>query len=174
MIGEIMKTKIICLLIICFLITGCSYVMDSVEGILTNRASFSINAFYVKEDGTLLISWTESLTGESLESFAGYEVYIITKPWDEFGTYELLAAPYNISPQSFFRVVGALGSPYTRTAVIPVLPSDLNGDGEYYVRLGIIKRKKDEDDNYYVMNVENYRIYTSLSRISGYQPVSIY
>ena len=172
-----MKTKIICLIIflmMCFSITGCSYVMDSVEGGLTGRASFSINASYMEKDGTLLISWTKSITGENVESFAGYEVYIITKPWDEFGTYELLAAPYNISPQSFFRVVNALGFPHTQTAVIPVLPSDLNGVGEYYVRVGIIKRKKDEDDNYYVMNVDNYKKYTFLSSVSGYQAVYIY
>jgi hypothetical protein len=156
--------------------------MDSIEGAITGRASFSINVYYEKSAGSLNVSWTESIVGDDIESFAGYEVYIIPKPWDEFGTYELVAAPYDISSSRFFRTIGSLGLYYTKFVSIAVPLSSLNGEGEYYVRLGIIKREKekvkDEDGNetyrYYPMNRYNYENHTFLSRISGYQPVYIY
>ena len=172
MIGS-MKMKII-FLTICFLSIGCSYVMDSFEGAIMNRASFSIDAYYDESAGLLNISWTETVSGE--EGFAGYEVYMILEPWNEFGTYEVIAARFNLQTSSsrFFQTIGSLGSSDTNSVRINVSPTYLNGEGEYYVRLGFIQIGKDENDNYRTVNRYNYINYSSLSKISGYQAVYIH
>ncbi len=67
-------------------LTACSYAMDYVERIITTRASFSVDAEY---DGTnIIISWDES--GGS--NFAGYEIYMTTRPNDEYSDYQVVAA----------------------------------------------------------------------------------
>ena len=174
MIGEYMKVRMICLTI-CFLFTGCSYGMDMLEGAITDRASFSINASY--DSGYLRISWSAS---PSEECFAGYEVYMIPEPWNEFGTYEVIAARYTLYPSSsrFFRTMPELGTRSTRYVNIPVSKSDLRyGEGEYYVRFGIIKMdKEDKDDSEacYPVDSANYINNSSLDKISGYKAVYIY
>jgi hypothetical protein len=173
MIGKYMKIKMICLTI-CFLLTGCSYGMDTLEGIMTNRSDFSINVSYDSTTKNLKISWSES---PSTEGFGGYEVYMISEPWNEFGTYEVIAARYNLYPSSlyFFITKIELGSPTTKNVEIDV--SSLVNPGfrdEYYVRLGIIKMKKDDSDNYYPVNMTNYINYSSLDKISGYKAADIY
>ena len=170
MIGN-MKVQIICLTL-CFLLAGCSYTMDFFESVIMSRAGFSISASYDKSTNSLNIAWSENA---NQDSFAGFEVYMIPQPWNEFGTYEVIAAPYNIqSSPRFFREISSLSSSYTKDVSITVSPSDLNGEGEYYVRLGIIGRGMDEDGNYYIMNTDNYEKHTSISQISGYQPVYIH
>jgi hypothetical protein len=158
-------------LIICFTITGCSYSMDMLEGSLTNRANFSIAASYDEDENILDISWTKSV---SEEGFAGYEIYMILEPWNEFGTYEVIAASFDINPSGhFFRRIGSLGVRDTRSVSIRVTPQDLNGEGEYHVRLGIIKMAKDENDEYYPVTYNNYIRHSRLGSRSGYKTVYI-
>jgi hypothetical protein len=173
--GEKMKVKILCLSI-CFLFTGCSYGMDMLERSMTNRADFSINVSYNSGTKILEISWSES---PSTESFAGYEVYMIMEPWNEYGTYEVIAARYDLYPPSsshFFIQKSELENLTTKNVQINV--STLINPGfryEYYVRLGIIKKRKDENDDYYpINNQSDYINHTSLDKISGYKAVSIY
>ena len=166
--------KILCL-IMCFLITGCSYVMNSLEEGLTSRAGFSINVSYDKSTNYLNISWPGTTTEEG---FAGYEIYMIPTPWNEFGTYDVIAAHYDIqSSTRFFRRISSLGDIASRTASIRMTSADLEGEGEYYVRVGIIKMTKDkdsEDNEYYPVTFTNYIEHSVLSSISGYRPVYIY
>jgi len=155
------------------LITGCSYVTETLEKDGSTRAKFSIKASYDASTNYLTISWSPKEVGER---FAGYEVYMILEPWNEFGTYQVIAACYNINPKAhFFREISWLGSPYITSVQIPVTPEDLNGEGEYYVRLGIISiTSKDKDGNYYPSTFENYVKYSRSTSISGYQAVHIY
>ena len=170
-----MKIKMICLTAI-FLLTGCSYGMDMLERAITDRASFSINAAY--DSGNLKISWSES---PSSDCFAGYEVYIIPEPWNEYGTYEVMAARYTISSAPFFDttpgVLDLLGKPETKSVNINVSPF-VNPNGyrdEYYVRLGIIKMYKDDSDECIKPDSrDKYIRHSSLDKISGYKAVSIY
>jgi len=146
--------------------------MDMIERAMTNRADFSIDASYYS--GKLKISWSEN---PSAEGFAGYEVYIIPERWNEYGTYEVITAPYKISTAPFFfwnsAIETLLKNRLTKSVEIPVSTSSLNGEGEYYVRLGIIKMKKDDDDEYYIVNETNYKSHSTLDKISGYKPVYI-
>ena len=161
-------------LTICFLLIGCSYAMDRFEGLMTERSGFSINTDY--KAGRLEISWSEE---PSDKDFAGYEVYMIPEPWNEYGTYEVIAARYNLHPVHFFCndiiLMSRLGSRSTKYVSIPVLPSQLKGEGEYYVRVGIITMDQDSNTkNPYPVNEPNYKQHSSLESISGYKPVYIY
>ena len=168
-----MKVRMI-FLTICFLLTGCSYGMDMIERSMTDRASFSIDASY--NSGQLTIKWSES---PSAEGFGGYEVYIIPEAWNEYGTYEVIAARHYLYTLPFFSN-STLGDPATRSVSFSISKSDLDGKGgEYYVRLGIIKMNvKDsntEPKTYYdKSNSSEYINHSSIDKISGYKAVYIY
>ncbi|MCL2155966.1 MAG: hypothetical protein FWH53_09905 [Leptospirales bacterium] len=160
-------------LIICFLLTGCSYEMDMVERAITDRASFSIDADYNKYSNTLTISWSVI---PSEEGFGGYEVYIIPEAWNEFGTYEVIAARHTLSSKC--QSIYSLGTRTIRSVNITVDPSNLDGEGEYYVRLGIVKMAvKDSDADpkiYYIgSDSDDYNKHSSVDKISGYKAVYI-
>ena len=164
-------------LIICFSLTGCSYAMDWFEGLIMERASFSISADYdpIPATNNLHIKWSES---PSAKGFAGYEVYMIPEPWNEHGTYEVIAARYDLYPSSshFFQQISGLGSSITKDVYITVSPSDLQGPGEYYVRVGIIRMEKKDSKNdiYYDATISSeYKDHSDLESISGYKPVYI-
>ena len=171
-----MKVRMI-FLIICFLLTGCSYGMDMIEGAITERASFSINASY--QSGQLTISWSESPPAPD-KGFGGYEVYIIPEAWNEYGTYEVIAARHNLFSPNFCYVSGfVLGNSNTRSVSFPLSKFDLDGKGgEYYVRLGIIKMYVEDSDadpkKYYDgSNYIEYINYSTIDKISGYKVVYI-
>ncbi|MCL2025860.1 MAG: hypothetical protein FWG92_03540 [Leptospirales bacterium] len=170
-----MKTQIICLAI-CFLVTGCSYGMDWLEAALMERASFSIDVSY--NSGNLTVSWSESPSDD--KSFGGYEIYMILQPWNEFGTYEVIAARHSLysSSSHFFRHDIFLGNSSQKSITIPVTMSDLTsklgGKGEYYVRVGIIAMDKKDKETYYSATIPyDYNNYSSIDKISGYKAVYI-
>jgi len=164
-----MKVRMICLTI-CLLFTGCSYTMDWFETLMTDRADFSIDVSY--KSGKLSISWSEDPSGKD---FAGYEVYMIPEPWNEYGVYEVIAAQYKLySSSHFFYSRIFLGSSSTKKVKIPVSASQLKGPGEYYVRVGIIKMNYDSNTKKpYPVNELNYKNHSDLDRISGYKAVYI-
>ncbi len=81
------KQRLIILLF--YLLTGCSYVSDYVEGEITNRASFSITAEYNSGTGDVDLSWSET---DSSESFAGIEIYRSKYANDEYAPYGIIGS----------------------------------------------------------------------------------
>ena len=159
-------------LALCFLFTGCSYGMDWFEALLMERSSFSINVSY--NAGNLKITWSEN-PPEINDGFAGYEVYMIPERWNEFGTYEVIAARYDLHPAHFFSLKSELGIRTTRSVTIYVPSSSLEGEGEYYVRLGIITMDSKDKDTYYDAGIpDEYKNHSSLLKISGYKAVYIH
>ncbi len=143
--------------------TGCSYVSDAIEGALTNRAGFSIDAYYDGSD--VIVSWSESGSGKG---FAGYEVYMTNEPDNEFADYIVVGARYPISP-TFFTEDTDLGNSSNTTFSHDDLPSP----GIYFYRVGIISWDKidadgdGEKDDYPTDDIGNYISKTSVSQISG-------
>jgi hypothetical protein len=140
---------------------GCSYVSDTVEGLITDRASFTATAEY--SAGTVTIRWDET---DDSDEFAGIEIYRTSKPNDEFSSYILVASrhytPYLNS--------GDLTSGFTTTCNVdaPAI------SGVYFYRVGIIHIDTDDDDNPYdASNSLLYDLYTDINAISGYARVVI-
>ena len=155
--------------------------MDWFEALIMERATFSIDVSFEKvspTSGNLKVSWSENPSNN--DSFAGYEIYMVLQPWNEYGTYEVIAARYNLySSSHFFNLNSSLGIASTKSITIPVSSSDLDdklgGPGEYYVRVGIIAMEKKDKDSYYsASNPIEYEEHSSLEKISGYTPVDIY
>ncbi len=141
--------------------SGCSYVADYIEGAITNRAGFSIDAYY---DGTdVIVSWSESGSGDG---FAGYEVYMTEEADNEFADYKVVGARYSIG-SSDFNLDSTLE--YAKSFEHSNHPSG----GVYFYRVGIIswdKIDKDNDgdkDDYPDDTQTNYENKTSVSEISG-------
>jgi len=144
------------------LLPGCSYVMDSIEGAITDRASFSIDAEYVSGTG-VIINWTE--TGTS-SNFAGYEIYITEFADDEYAGYTIVANKFNDA---------SLGNIITGTYTDTAPPS-----GVYFYRVGVIAWDEQEEDKRvaewgagYESNQVIYNSHTDISRISGAKRVVI-
>ena len=116
------KQRLIILLF--YLLTGCSYVSDYVEGEITNRASFSITAEYNSGTGDVDLSWSETDTSES---FAGIEIYRSKYANDEY-------APYGIIGSS---------SSYIDTFTDNSPPS-----GIYFYRVGFIHWDEEDSIDY--------------------------
>jgi hypothetical protein len=151
------------------LFSGCSYVMDAIEGAINERAAFSISASY---DGfsNVTVRWDEK--GDS-GTFAGFEVYRTSRADDEYADYELVASYYYPA----YLEIGLSDSSYTY---------DVTGlHGIYFYRIGIIAWDEDKEsdrvDNYTggsSWNVEpnretNYNSHTEIDKISGYAQVEI-
>jgi len=158
------------LLFAIFTAPGCSYVSDAIEGALTNRAGFSIDAYY---DGTnVIVSWSESGSGSG---FAGYEVYMTEEPNNEFADYIVVGARYNIGQSSYFIHDTNLEFSQSFTHSNFNLPDP----GVYFYRVGIISWNKidadgdGEEDDYPTDDIGNYISKTSVSKISGSARVTI-
>ncbi len=146
--------------IIQFTMTGCSYVSDYVEGRLSKRASFSINAAY---DGSsnVILSWTK--TDTSLD-FAGIEIYVTSEPNDEYVSYDLVA-------KRTFPSTNSLSSGSTITYTVPKeTPA-----GIYFYRVGFIHWDEpyDKRPSLYTEDQPNYDIHTDIDEISGSARVDI-
>ncbi len=164
---------------------GCSYVMDYIEGELTDRASFSIDASYNSGAQEVTITWDERGSGDD---FAGYEIYITEEPNDEYVGYEL-AASYYETHNYIGLSSGNLKSSSTDSCTLDVsslLVAAGYGPGIYFFRVGLIDwDESDEDDRIddYIGGIswdvepnreQNYYIHTDISSISGYAMVDIY
>jgi hypothetical protein len=162
---------------------GCSYIMDSIEGRLTDRASFSIDASYNSGAQEVTITWDERGSGDD---FAGYEIYITEEPNDEYVGYELAASYYEDPNTNITWLSGNLSNNSTDTCVLNVSGLATNAPGIYFFRVGLISWDEgDEEDriDHYIggtnWNIEpqreqNYYIHTNISTISGYAMVNIY
>jgi|GEM_PF-344870 len=179
--------------------TGCSYVMDYVEGRLTDRAAFSIEATYDAGAKEVTVTWDEYGSGDD---FAGYEIYITEEKDDEYAGYLLVASRYEFESDvmddgtSTSRTL--LENYLTNTFTINVNPLVISalpqfGPGIYFFRVGLINWDEDDEedriDNYFCeedWNSEvvtwgsntcrkaNYYVYTDIDKISGYARVEIY
>ena len=165
---------------------GCSYVMDSVEGAIMDRASFSItNGSY--NSGVITLKWgdqtsTYKTDSENVKEFAGYEIYMTHNPNSEYEKYDLIAAIYNFEEEL------PAGISYVTTATLLEsgthtfnITSPTN-TGIYFFRIGVITADvKSQDANkkdlYYDVslngNQSNYKDYTSLDKISGSYKIKI-
>jgi len=147
--------------------TGCSYVSDYVEGAITDRASFSVQAEFIAGTGVQL-SWDKTDTGGN---FAGIEIYRTSEENDEYANYTLIASRYSDSSL-------AIGT--TKTYIDTAPPS-----GTYFYRVGLIHWDKDTNErtaaNGYIPAYEipgwdgttNYNAHTDLDKVSGYGIVTI-
>jgi len=155
--------------------TGCSYVSDTVEGLITDRASFSITAEY--NEGNVIIRWDET---DYSENFAGYEIYVTSKPNDEYASYELVASRNKNNVNLEYSSTDSYS--YTLTGITTPTSSS---HGVYFYRVGIIHWDEDEDDrtldNGYWPEypdpgwdgTSNYNDHSDLDAISGYARVVI-
>jgi hypothetical protein len=163
--------------------TGCSYVMDYIEGRLTDRAAFSIEATYDAGAKEVTVTWDEYGSGDD---FAGYEIYITEEPDDEYAGYELAASFYEEPNPNILLVSGNLSGFLTDTCVLDVSGLATNVPGVYFFRVGLINWDEDDEEDRqddYIMgslwNTEpnreaNYYIHTDIDKISGYARVEIY
>ncbi len=157
---------------------GCSYGMDMLEGVITERASFSISASYDASADVLNVSWDE--TGDS-SGFAGFEFYMTTSPWDEYGDYRVIAARIGLGLPSYLSWISfesdpGLSSRYASSASIHMTPAPSQA-GEYYVRVGLVKFDKKSESSgggYYGSAMPgDYLDHTALDAVSGYEAVYI-
>jgi len=141
------------ILLLLYSLTGCSYVSDYVEGRITNRASFSINAEIIGDD--VVLSWSET---DWSGDFAGIEIYRSKYANDEY-------APYGIIGSSTIYI-----STYTDDTPPP--------PGTYFYRVGFIHWDDSPDDRtpengYTGTPAADYDHKTHISKISGYAKVYI-
>lgn len=151
---------IIFIAIVQFIFTGCSYVSDMVEGRITKRASFSIEAVY---DGSsnVTLSWTK--TDSSLD-FAGIEIYVTSEPNNEYSKYDLVAK--RTFPSTNSLSIGSTTS-YTVPKESPA--------GVYFYRVGFVHWDEpyDKRPSLYTEDQANYNIHTDIEEISGSARVDI-
>ncbi|HOP63701.1 MAG TPA: hypothetical protein PK358_01580 [Spirochaetota bacterium] len=163
--------------IINFSATGCSYVSDMIEGAITERASFSIEARQVGDD--VVITWNET---DHSSNFAGIEIYRTREANDEYSGY-VIVADYLTGAVS-----GDLSSGTTTTCTVNKPADDsatvpAGTSGIYFYRVGLIHWDEDEDDrtaeNGYLvpwdgLNFDtNYNNNTDINEVSGSAMVEI-
>jgi hypothetical protein len=175
---------------------GCSYIMDSIEGRLTDRASFSIEASYDPVLDQVTIKWDER---GSSDDFAGYEIYVTEEPNDEYVGYELAASYYEEHacipsvPNTSALINSTTGSHTVDVSKLLDTIDPCYAPGIYFFRVGLINLDEgDEDDRIddYEGGINwdsetlpglidsyrrrNYWNHTDISKISGYAMVEIY
>lgn len=166
---------------------GCSYLSDAVEGAITNRAAFSIDASYNRSAQQVTLTWDE--TGGS--NFAGYEIYITDEQDNEYAGYTLVESKWSNGLGTSSHLEDVSRGYYTHDVNSIVSSSFPNGPGTYFYRIGIIEWDDDlderTDDNGYSHpydpnnpsstawdNEYNYNNQTNIDKISGYVQVDIY
>lgn len=141
--------------------TGCSYVSDSIEGAIMDRAAFSVSATY--SGGNVTVTWDET---DSSSEFAGIEIYRTKNKNDEYSDYEVVATRFTD---------GALASGTTTTLTVDAnLPNTVSSGEIYFYRVGIIHIGKDDNDYLYnAASTTDYNAHTDIDKISGYAKVVI-
>lgn len=156
------------------LLPGCSYVMDTIEGAINERASFSIKAEYIGGN-TVRITWDE---GDYSEGFAGYEIYMTKEQDDEYIDYTIAVAPTSLGfsdlPDNLTLAIdGSLQINTTNTCNHVVTSLTTVNRGVYFYRLGIIHWDKEKLSERIPANgytgdyATDYPLKTSIDRISG-------
>ncbi|HEY1407138.1 MAG TPA: hypothetical protein VF857_11060 [Spirochaetota bacterium] len=113
---------------------GCSYVMDSVEGAITKRSSFSVGVSRTGNQFTL--DWSKDKPSINTEAFAGYEIYITDEANNEFAGYELLLSGHPDSKSKAGNSASLL-DPATSNVTFTYNVSSLSGQ-TYFFRVGVI------------------------------------
>jgi hypothetical protein len=142
-----MKMKRISVVIAAFLFLpwiGCSYVMDSVEGAITKRSSFSVDV--TKSGTSFTLDWSKDAPSIDSDAFAGYEIYITNQPNNEFAGYDILLSGYSSCPGVTGLYDSSLQNSSTKKVTFVYNPSTLSGD-TYFFRVGVIywSEEKEED-----------------------------
>lgn len=153
------------------IMTGCSYVTDSIEGAITNRASFSADAVY--SGGSVTITWDEA---DFDSDFAGIEIYRTSEPNDEYSNYMLVASQYQIWNGSGYTSTSTpeLGYYYTTSYT----DTSSLSSGIYFYRVGIIywddpSDERTPENGYTGITATDYNGKTHIEKISGYAQVVI-
>ncbi len=172
--------------------SGCSYISDAVEGAITERSAFSIEANYDSLYQSVNMRWEETGGG----NFAGYEIYISETQDDEYAGYVLIESRWRDEGNNSISTGDneSLNDVYTLTYSHDVsgILSDTfpNGPGTYFYRVGIIKWDKNlnertekngysppydpnDPSNTSWDNEYNYNIHTKIEKISGAALVKI-
>jgi hypothetical protein len=118
--------------------SGCSYVIDSIEGAITDRASFSVEVSVDRVADTVTVSWKDAFGGEA---FAGYEILVSAEADNEFAGYEVAAAGYDINQGI---VIGSLNDSTTRSVTIPYNAAVMDGH-TYFYRLAVVHWDKEKE-----------------------------
>ena len=160
-------------------LTNCSYIMDSVEGAFTNRASFSIDAYYTS-DKKIHLTWSSE--SSSNEGFAGYEIYMTSQPDSEYANYETVAARFTIGSSPTTSGI-SFDTEYEslkyNNFVLDI--TNIHKAGNYFFRVGVINYDSYTDSNnvkhYYAEigsdSQNDYQQYSIFNSISGYEMVYI-
>lgn len=146
---------IIFIAIVQFIFTGCSYVSDMVEGAITERASFSIDA--VNNGSNIIITWSKTDLSAP-DGFAGIEIYRTRYANDEYSGYITIADRWDTV---------SLASGTTTSYSAPIPPS-----GVYFYRVGFIHWDKPQAERiapeYSGSDTESdYNSHTDIDAISG-------
>lgn len=146
--------------------TGCSYVSDSIEGRITDRASFSATAVY--SGGNVTLTWDRIDTDAD---FTGIEIYRTKKANNEFETYKVVATRL-----TDVTLANGLNTTYPVSANLP--SAVLTGE-VYFYRVAFIYWENPADERipgsngYTAVDVDNYNNKTNIDSISGYARVVI-
>ena len=144
--------------------TGCSYVSDSIEGRITDRASFTATAEVNGND--VIITWDKIDTDQD---FAGIEIYRSKNANDEYAEYGLIASKYYPSPNILLNE-NTIATTYTDVNIASTLT------GVYFYRVAFIYWDKSRDERTIANGYSdpdnpsetNYYDKTSIDAISDY------
>lgn len=156
---------------------GCSYVSDYTEGLITKRASFSINAEYKTEPDRVLLTWSET---DLSEDFAGIEIYRTSRANDEYSSYEMIAYKWNNINGNY----ESLNNGSTKQYIDDLTHQAITG--VYFYRVGFIQWDHSKEDrqeaekgytganpDYTDFDQNTYHAKTHINKISGYAKVHI-
>jgi hypothetical protein len=125
--------------------TGCSYVVDAVEGAIMKRASFTIHLTNVSGN-TYTVDWG-NVDDLDDEEFAGYEVYVSNRPNDEFAGLKVVAAPYDLDDSGAAISNSALYLRDTHSMTVTFPSEFVTAGNVYYVRVGAIGWDEADDSD---------------------------
>ncbi len=168
--------KIIIFLLLCSP-SGCSYVSDYTEGLITKRASFSINAEYKTDPNKVVLTWSET---DLSEDFAGIEIYRSSRANDEYSSYEMITYKWNNEIGNY----ESLNNGSTKQYIDDLTHQSITG--VYFYRVGFIhwddsKEDRQEADSVYTganhdytdFDKNTYHAKTHINKVSGYAKVCI-
>ncbi len=164
--------KLIIFISLLFISAGCSYVSDMVEGEITDRASFSIQAQQVGNN--IVITWSET---DLSSDFAGIEIYRTREPNDEYSGYVTAADRFSGAVSgnlnSGTTITCTVNKPFYDGATVNTPPG-----GIYFYRVGFIHWDKPagertSENGYTGSESVDYNYHTDIDEISGSARVEI-
>jgi len=117
--------------------------MDSVEGAITKRSSFSVD---VKRSGnSFTLDWSKDSPSIDDEAFAGYEIYITESPNDEFSGYRILLSGHSANPGDI-GYDSALQNSSIKNITFTYDTSAMSGK-TYFFRVGVINWSEEKESD---------------------------